>query len=653
MKKRVKSFIMAILMLFTILPTNFTTVGAESEYKIYLDIHEVNGTLLDSKKFDIDVMTEAGTSVDGIEHKIVKETDTNIYKTEFSGFIDEKNYRVRISYSGYLVYENLFKPTISENFTDVTLIKDPFSSYDFNNLPDTMEMSAEETSIQTNIKPEEMDGFVQEFYSDNTDVATVDKSTGKILKISKPGKVTFRARLVNEEAHSYKEILKPVTMEKISHSLIPVKGKEPKAEIYTKQDGSALYKSSDDSYNGEITYSIDKADGADLAYTDENFEKNGKWKAKGTYGTVKVHVAAPETDRYKGIDDFYYTTSIIPADYNNYSAYWDIAGTKYKDTDIYTDFSGIVPKADSADGNTYVIKLQGDDDSMWSKDGIAADRLSLIQGTNNIPVSIGKGVFEGGKIKDVVETGETTISFNYDSEAPQVSEFDFSAGCRPNENGWNNGDITVNIAAKDTGSDVGAIKYQLTGADGKVLVDKSDISFETNNGLASGSIKIPYNYQGDNLVLKAWVYDNTGHECQTKELKIKNDSVINEPAVNLNSKIRFFNRNVDVNISAGDDLSGIASVKYVVLQDGDTLDWSKGEEIFDGKAGDKSFEKSITIDKGIGFAKKLNVYVMVTDMAGNVKSACLNDDEKFTIDITAPNVGVRFCDKDNDKADSV
>ena len=45
-------------------------------------------------------------------------------------------------------------------------------------------------------------------------------------------------------------------------------------------------------------------------------------------------------------DDFYYTTSIISADYNNYSAYWDIAGTKYKDTDIYTDFSGIVPKAD-------------------------------------------------------------------------------------------------------------------------------------------------------------------------------------------------------------------------------------------------------------------------------------------------------------------
>ena len=585
MKKRVNSFIMTILMVLTILPTNFITVGAESDCKIYLKVYNLEESVLDSKKFNVDVTNEDETIVDSIKCGIDKEVKTNKYKIELSGFIGEKNYRVRISYSGYLIYENLFKPTISEDYTDVTLIKDPFSSYDFKNLSDTMEMSAEETSIQTNIKPEEMDGFVQEFYSDNTDVATIDKSTGKILKISKPGKVTFRARLVNEEAHSYKEISKPVTMEKISHSLIPVEGKEPKDKIYTKQDGSALYKSSDSSYNGNITYCIKDDEGADLVKKAENFETNGQWKAKGTYGTVKVHVAAPETDRYKGIDDFYYTTSIISADYNNYSAYWDIAGTKYKDTDIYTDFSGIVPKADSADGNTYVIKLQGDDDSMWSKDGIAADRLSLIQGTNNIPVSIGKGIFEGDEIKDVVETGETTISFNYDSEAPQVSEFDFSAGCRPNENGWNNGDITVNIAAKDTGSDVGAIKYQLTGADGKVLVDKSDISFETNNGLASGSIKIPYNYQGDNLVLKAWVYDNTGHECQTKELKIKNDSVINEPAVNLNSKIRFFNKNVDVNISAGDDLSGIASVKYVVLQDGDTLDWSKGEDIFDGIAG--------------------------------------------------------------------
>ena len=239
MKKRVKSFIMAILMVFTILPTNFTSVGAESEFTICLDLHDIDESVLDSSKLNINIMNEDETEIDGIKYEIKKELTTNIYKVVISGFTGEKNYRIKIAYSGYLTYENLFKASTDMRYKDVTLIKDPFSSYDFKNLPDTMEMSAEETAIQTNIKPEEMDGFVQEFYSDNTDVATIDKSTGKILKISKPGKVTFRARLVNEESHSYKEISKSVTMEKISHSLIPVKGKEPKAEIYTKQDGSA------------------------------------------------------------------------------------------------------------------------------------------------------------------------------------------------------------------------------------------------------------------------------------------------------------------------------------------------------------------------------------------------------------------------------
>lgn len=280
MEKRVKSFIMAILMVFTILPTNFTSVGAESDCKIYLKVYDLEGFVLDSKKFNVDVTNEDGTVVDEITHNIDKETGTNQYTIIFSGFTDEKNYRIKIAYSGYLTYENLIKASTDIREKDVTLIKDPFSSYDFNNLPDTMKMSAEETAIQTNIKPEEMDGFVQEFYSDNTDVATVDKSTGKILKISKPGKVTFRARLVNEEAHSYKEISKPVTMEKISHSLIPVEGKEPKDKIYTKQDGSALYKSSDSSYNGNITYCIKDDEGADLVKRQKILKRMASGKPK-------------------------------------------------------------------------------------------------------------------------------------------------------------------------------------------------------------------------------------------------------------------------------------------------------------------------------------------------------------------------------------
>ena len=61
MEKRVKSFIMAILMVFTILPTNFTSVGAESDCKIYLKVYDLEGFVLDSKKFNVDVTNEDGT----------------------------------------------------------------------------------------------------------------------------------------------------------------------------------------------------------------------------------------------------------------------------------------------------------------------------------------------------------------------------------------------------------------------------------------------------------------------------------------------------------------------------------------------------------------------------------------------------------------
>lgn len=90
MEKRVKSFIMAILMVFTILPTNFTSVGAESDCKIYLKVYDLEGFVLDSKKFNVDVTNEDGTVVDEITHNIDKETGTNQYTIIFSGFTDEK-----------------------------------------------------------------------------------------------------------------------------------------------------------------------------------------------------------------------------------------------------------------------------------------------------------------------------------------------------------------------------------------------------------------------------------------------------------------------------------------------------------------------------------------------------------------------------------
>ena len=78
MKKRVKSFIMAILMVFTILPTNFTSVGAESEFTICLDVHDLDESVFDSKMFNINVTNEDGTKVDGLTHDIGKNLEKNI-----------------------------------------------------------------------------------------------------------------------------------------------------------------------------------------------------------------------------------------------------------------------------------------------------------------------------------------------------------------------------------------------------------------------------------------------------------------------------------------------------------------------------------------------------------------------------------------------
>ena len=57
MKRRVKSFLLAILMVFTILPTNFTTAEAEnSDIRIW--INSDDGERLESDKINISLLYE-------------------------------------------------------------------------------------------------------------------------------------------------------------------------------------------------------------------------------------------------------------------------------------------------------------------------------------------------------------------------------------------------------------------------------------------------------------------------------------------------------------------------------------------------------------------------------------------------------------------
>mgnify|MGYP004611998815 CR=1 FL=1 len=63
MKKRVKSFIMAILMVLTILPTNYTTVEAEENVAIYLKLFDTDESIIDTDKLGIEVTNDDGTKI--------------------------------------------------------------------------------------------------------------------------------------------------------------------------------------------------------------------------------------------------------------------------------------------------------------------------------------------------------------------------------------------------------------------------------------------------------------------------------------------------------------------------------------------------------------------------------------------------------------
>lgn len=652
MKKRVKSLLLAILMVFTILPSQLNVGAEDDDVGIYLKILDTKEESFDAKKIKLSVYDSANHKIEEVKYNLYKSYDGNII--DINNLIYGEKYKIIIGYDSYLNYKNSLEADYrGGEYQEITLEKDTFTTYAFSSdTPDSWRLNESTPYISTNISSDALAGFSQTFYSSDKSIADVDNS-GRV-SINKAGNVTFTARLYKEQPDGgtvYKEISKSIEMKKISHSLVPVEGKEYKKVIYTKQDGSAQYASDDPDYDGTITYSFYDANSADLADKLKGFETSGQWKAKDTYGEVTVKVVAPATDKYEGVETSY-TTTIVPYDYSDYSHYWTIDGDTFKNEGrIYTKISGIVPSKDNKDGNRYVIKLKDNAGSEWSSEGISAEDLCLKQGHNDINVTIGKGVFDGDKITDVVETGDAVISFEYDSENPKINSFDFADGSRPNENGWNKGEVTVNIAADDEGSGISAIKYQLFDADGKVLVDNEEINYANDYDKSKGTIKIPDTFQGDGFRLSATVYDNTGHSVTTETpLTIKNDTEAGKTKVSLAEKIRFFNKDVVVNISAADSLSGLQSVKYAVVQGEETPKWDDAVEIFAGsseKPGAESFEKTITVNKGIGFTKKINVYVMVTDMAGNVDTNCLSEDHRFTIDTDAPEVNVAFYDRDD------
>lgn len=229
MKRRVKSLLLAILMVFTILPSNFTTVEAVDDAGIHLRIANNDGIELTDGKVKISVQNNDSALV---SNSYISEE--NVIYSDISKLENANNYRIDISYEGYLIYEKEFTASKRIEYQEITLEKDTFTTYAFSSdTLDSWRLNESTPYISTNISSDALAGFSQTFYSSDKSIADVDNS-GRV-SINKAGNVTFTARLYKKQPDGgtvYKEISKSIEMKKISHSLVPVEEKSTKGDLY-------------------------------------------------------------------------------------------------------------------------------------------------------------------------------------------------------------------------------------------------------------------------------------------------------------------------------------------------------------------------------------------------------------------------------------
>ena len=170
---------------------------------------------------------------------------------------------------------------------------------------------------------------------------------------------------------------------------------------------------------------------------------------------------------------------------------------------------------------------------------------------------------------------------------------------------------------------------------------------------ATGKIEIPmvedHLYDYKDLTLKVLAYDIAGNVNQINS-KVNVDTTKPDAGVSLNKKTKegktnnYFNKDVDVDITASDSLSGVKSISYkIVTGETDAYGW---KEIFPegkDKAGtNDKINKTITVPKDLVNDDWIDVYVKVTDEADNETLVHLDNDNKFRINTKEPVVYVSY-----------
>ena len=474
---------------------------------------------------------------------------------------------------------------------------------------------------------------IVKYASSDQETAAVDETTGEVT-IKKAGKVSFTATL--SVGDSYKTITQSdVTIAKLDQTLSFT---DAKTEVYVGDEVATAASSSASDANGKITYSVVNGEG--YITQDADFANNGKWTAKsynnsadGVKVTIKAAIA--EDDRYNSAEKTY-TTTIKPYAYDDFRKYCEVVGTSNTASDgntWYSEVTGIKAK----DG----YKIKNSDGSFVEE--IAIDANNITQGENQFALVIGqeKKNTENGTVSYINE-GTVSGVYNYDSVKPTLS-------IKYNDADWINKDVTIKASPSDAGSKLAAVKYTVTDEKDKPLLEETTV-----NPNADGSYLITLQaskFANKEIKVNVTAYDNAGLRSDTQTQIIKFDTELPKADLSLNSNEGeyYFTDKISVDISATDNFSGIADIKAVYLTDDvtsasgwDIKNFNWDAENVQNLGADA---KSVTIP----FADTTNagnVYVKVTDKAGNEKITSLSDDKKFHFDKTAPTVVIAYSSAD-------
>lgn len=695
MRKRMMAFLMALLMVVTILLANFTIVEAnDTNGAIYLKVtgasdwtntDDIKVTVTDSTGKEVEqkfVRTEVvkaqtdsgntnpdntdsgnnnpGNTDTGKDDAAGKDTENtgsesgsdnsnepagqadeqqdakpvalNSIKIDVTGLVKDSKYSVDISSDGYLFWKKECTAVEASNsaaYTKVAMVKDTYTEFAFTTVFKGWKL---DTTPKLAVKG--ADNNSVKYASSDQEIADVDETTD-VVTIKKAGKVSFTATL--SVGDSYKTITQSdVAIAKLDQTLSFT---DAKTEVYVGDEVAAAASSSASDAEGKITYSV--VTGEDYITQDADFTNNGKWTAKsynnsadGVEVTIKAAIA--EDDRYNSAEKTY-TTTIKPYAYDDFRKYCEVVGTSNTASDgkiWYSEVTGIKAK----DG--YKIK---DSDGSFVEE-IAIDANNITQGENKFSLVIVQEKKKSDN-ENVSYINEGTVSgaYNYDSVNPTLSI------AKDNNADWINKDVKITASPSDAGSKIAAVKYTVTDEKDKPLLEE-----KTVNPNADGSYLITLQaskFANKEIKINVTAYDNAGLKSDTQTQIIKFDTALPNAELSLNSNEGkyYFTDKISVGISATDNFSGIAGIKAVYLTDDVTsasgwdiknIDWD-AENVQNLKADAKSVTISFTDTPNAG-----NVYVKVTDKAGNEKITSLSDDKKFHFDHTAPTVGIAYSSAD-------